>query len=73
VIVNDLSRPNGIAFSPDQKVLYVANPALDDLRIMQLVQGGVHTDELQRMIASATSPHSIGISEVFSNPTGVTK
>jgi hypothetical protein len=28
-------------------------PALDDLRIMQLVQGGVHTDELQRMIASA--------------------
>jgi gluconolactonase len=25
VIVKDLSRPNGIAFSPDQKVLYVAN------------------------------------------------
>jgi gluconolactonase len=25
VIVKDLTRPNGIAFSPDQKVLYIAN------------------------------------------------
>jgi gluconolactonase len=25
VVVKDLSRPNGIAFSPDQRVLYVAN------------------------------------------------
>jgi hypothetical protein len=28
-------------------------PALDDQRIMQLVQGGIHTDELERIIASA--------------------
>jgi hypothetical protein len=28
-------------------------PALDDVRIMQLVQDGVHSDELQRIIASA--------------------
>ena len=25
VIIKDLTRPNGIAFSPDQKVLYIAN------------------------------------------------
>ena len=25
LIVDDLSRPNGIAFSPDQSILYVAN------------------------------------------------
>ena len=25
VLVKDLTRPNGIAFSPDEKVLYVSN------------------------------------------------
>ena len=43
LLVRDHPRPNGIALSPDESILYVANSAADDIRWMayDLVAGGV--------------------------------
>jgi len=40
VLTNDFERPNGIAFSPDQKTLYVADTARMHVRAFDMKDGG---------------------------------
>jgi gluconolactonase len=58
VIIKDLPRPNGIAFSPDEKVLYVSNSGPP-----KWMRYSVHTDgtvDDGRVLYDATSEKGVG-------------
>jgi len=54
LIISDLSRPNGIAFSPDEKYLYIAETAVKQWFRYRVLPDGSVTDEMVFCDASKT-------------------
>jgi len=61
VLVKDMTRPNGIAFSPDEKVLYVANSDPDKKVWMRFDVKADGTVENGKVFADVTSEKEDGL------------
>lgn len=56
LVVNDMVGPNGIAFSPDERVLYVADSRRRHLRAYDLLPNGMAALETSRVFADLGGP-----------------
>jgi gluconolactonase len=59
VLVKDFERPNGIAFAPDRKTLYVADTAKRHVRAFDVKADGSLTND--RVFAEVTGPDGIKV------------
>src|SRR5438270_8076404 len=58
LLVDDILRPNGIAFSPDESVLYVNDSARRHIRAFNLAPNGTLARQTDRVIADLGGPES---------------
>lgn len=65
LIIADLTRPNGLAFSPDEKTLYVANSAETDRRWMAYDVAPDGRVANARLFADVTSHSEAGVPDGF--------
>jgi gluconolactonase len=58
LIVSDMIRPNGLAFSPDESILYVGEPRRGDIRAYDMQANGTVSKETSRVFVnlSGTEP-----------------
>jgi gluconolactonase len=56
LLVDDLLRPNGIAFSPDESVLYVNDSARRNIRAFDLAPNGTLARQTDRVFADLGGP-----------------
>src|SRR5207302_2885376 len=58
LLVDDFLRPNGIAFSPDESVLYVNDSARRHIRAFDLQPNGTLARQTDRVFADLSGPES---------------
>src|SRR5215467_11410821 len=58
LLVNDFLTPNGIAFSPDEKVLYINDSARRHIRAFDLQPNGTLARQTDRIFADLSGPES---------------
>jgi gluconolactonase len=58
LLVNDFLTPNGIAFSPDEKVLYINDSARRHIRAFDLQPNGTLARQTDRVFADLSGPES---------------
>jgi gluconolactonase len=58
LLVDDILRPNGIAFSPDEKVLYINCSARRHIRAFDLAPNGTLLRQTDRVLADLGGPES---------------
>ena len=56
LVVADMVRPNGLALSPDERVLYVADSRRRHLRVYDLLPNGMAALETSRVFADLSGP-----------------
>jgi gluconolactonase len=56
LIIDDMVRPNGLAFSPDEKILYVADSRRRHVRAYDMLPNGTIAKETSRLFADLVGP-----------------
>lgn len=62
LVANDMSRPNGIALSPDQKTLYVNDTATGELRTYALGDNGL-PGAMNKLVTTSPNPDGMAIDD----------
>src|SRR5688572_7902733 len=60
LVVSDMIRPNGLAFSPDESILYVGEPRKGDIRAYDLQPNGTVSKETSRVFVNLSGPEPGG-------------
>ena len=58
LVVSDMVGPNGLAFSPDEKILYIADTELGHIRAFDVLPNGMVAMETSRIFADLGGPES---------------
>jgi gluconolactonase len=56
LIIDDMIAPNGLAFSPDESILYVAEPRRRTVRAYDLLPNGTVAKQTSRLIVDLNGP-----------------
>jgi gluconolactonase len=60
LIISDMIRPNGLAFSPDESILYVDEPRKGDIRAYDMQANGTVSKETSRVFVNLSGPEPGG-------------
>jgi gluconolactonase len=60
LIISDMIRPNGLAFSPDESILYVDEPRRGDIRAYDMQANGTVSKESGRVFVNLSGPEPGG-------------
>jgi gluconolactonase len=60
LVVSDMIRPNGLAFSPDESILYVGEPRRGDIRAYDMQANGTVSKETSRVFVNLSGPEPGG-------------
>ncbi len=60
LVISDMIRPNGLAFSPDESILYVGEPRRGDIRAYDMQANGTVSKETSRVFVNLSGPEPGG-------------